>query len=104
MNISLTPQRSARLLLLAAREARPDAILMDLALPVLDGWEATRRLKADPATRDIPVIALTGHAVVAEARRAREAGCAQVLLKPAAPDVVLATLVRLIAARHAAGS
>jgi two-component system cell cycle response regulator DivK len=82
-----------------ARRLRPDAILMDLALPGLDGWEATRRLKADPATRGIPVIALTGHALVSHARRAREAGCDQVLLKPAAPDVVLTMLLRLIGTR-----
>ena len=59
----------------AARTARPDLILMDLALPYVDGWEATRRLKADPCTRDIPVIAFTAHVLQEDADRAREAGC-----------------------------
>ena len=54
---------------------RPDVIVMDLSLPGMDGWEATRRLKQDAATRDIPVIALTGHALTGSEHTAREAGC-----------------------------
>src|SRR3954447_5902583 len=69
-----------------ARRERPDLILMDLSLPVLDGWEATRRLKADAATRAIPVIALTAHAMRGEEERARACGCDDYLTKPIDED------------------
>jgi two-component system cell cycle response regulator DivK len=82
-----------------ARRELPDAILMDLALPRLDGWEATRQLKADPSTCHIPVIALTGHALSTHARRAEEAGCARVLIKPALPDEVVRA-VRLLISKN----
>lgn len=75
---------------------RPDVILMDLALPHLDGWEATKAIKADPRTRTIPVIALTGHALSSHARRATEAGCDRVLIKPALPDDVLKAVRQLM--------
>jgi CheY-like chemotaxis protein len=65
-----------------ARSSRPDLILMDLSLPIIDGWEATRRIKADPATADIPVIALTAHAMVEERERAMAAGCDDFDIKP----------------------
>ena len=65
-----------------ARTASPDLVLMDMSLPVLDGWEATRRLKSDPATRQIPVIALTAHAMSGDRDRAREAGCDDFDTKP----------------------
>lgn len=65
-----------------ARTERPDLILMDLGLPVLDGWEATKRLKADRHLRHIPVIAITSHAMMGEERRARLAGCDDFLSKP----------------------
>lgn len=58
-----------------ASSANPDLILMDLSLPVMDGWEATRRIKADAATQGIPVIALTAHAMAGDEQKAREAGC-----------------------------
>jgi CheY-like chemotaxis protein len=66
---------------MAAAE-RPDLILMDMSLPVLDGWEATRQLKADEATRGIPVIALTAHAMAEDEKRAREVGCDDYDTKP----------------------
>ncbi len=64
------------------RMEKPDLVLMDMSLPVLDGWEATRRLKAEPALRGIPVIALTAHAMAADERQAREAGCDDFDTKP----------------------
>lgn len=71
-----------------ARETLPDIILMDLSLPVLSGWEATRQLKEDARTRDIPVMALTGHVLPKHSERAREVGCDAFLAKPALPDTV----------------
>ncbi|MEW6322097.1 MAG: response regulator [Acidobacteriota bacterium] len=80
-----------------ARELQPDAVLMDLSLPGLDGWEATRRLKTDDATRHIPVVAVTGHDSPAAGAEARAAGCAAVVLKPALPDAVIAAIRRALA-------
>jgi CheY-like chemotaxis protein len=65
-----------------AKSSRPDLILMDLSLPIIDGWEATRRIKADPATANIPLIALTAHAMVEERERAMAAGCDDFDIKP----------------------
>ncbi len=69
---------------------RPDLIVMDLSLPVLDGWEATRRLKADPRTRAVPVIALTGHALAGHSQGAKDAGCDGFLAKPCLPQALAA--------------
>lgn len=66
----------------AARSGRPDLILMDLGLPVLDSWEATKRLKADPATQGIPIIALSAHAMPGDRSQAMEAGCDEYDTKP----------------------
>jgi two-component system cell cycle response regulator DivK len=65
-----------------ATSERPDVILMDMSLPVMDGWEATRRVKADPATRAIPVIALTANAMVEDREKAMAAGCDDFDTKP----------------------
>src|SRR5262245_20246932 len=65
----------------AARE-KPDIVLMDMSLPVLDGWTATRKLKEDPAIKSIPVIALTAHAMAADEQQARDAGCDDFDTKP----------------------
>lgn len=77
---------------------RPDVILMDLSLPVMDGWEATRRLKGDARTRGIPVVALTGHALDGHSREAQEAGCEAYVTKPCLPDALLREVQRVLKA------
>jgi CheY-like chemotaxis protein len=77
--------------------ARPDLILMDMSLPVIDGWEATRRLKADPTTRDIPIIALTAHAMASDREKALEAGCDAYETKPVELPSLLAAIEKLLA-------
>jgi two-component system cell cycle response regulator DivK len=76
----------------AARRERPDVVLMDLSLPVLDGWEATRRLKQAVETRAIPVIALSAHAMAGERERALEAGCDDYDTKPVDLERLLAKI------------
>jgi CheY-like chemotaxis protein len=77
----------------------PDIILMDLALPRMDGWEATRRLKTDERTRHIPIVALTGHALAGHAEGARQAGCDAFVTKPCLPDALVAEIQKMLAAR-----
>jgi two-component system cell cycle response regulator DivK len=80
----------------AAARHRPDVILMDLSLPGIDGWEATRRLKARPDTAAIPVIALTAHAMQGDEERARACGCDDYLTKPIDEDQLFTRLARLL--------
>jgi two-component system, cell cycle response regulator DivK len=82
-----------------AGSLRPDVILMDLSLPGIDGWEATRQLKADRLTRDIPIVAMTGHAGRRASEAARKAGCASFVLKPALPDQVVLEVKRALGTR-----
>jgi CheY-like chemotaxis protein len=77
-----------------AGSERPDLILMDLSLPVIDGWEATRRIKADTATAAIPVIAITAHAMSGDEEEARAAGCDDFMTKPIDEDLLFAKLRR----------
>jgi CheY-like chemotaxis protein len=80
---------------IALRE-RPDIILMDLEMPVIDGWEATRRLKGNPQTHDIPVIALSAHALAGEREKAMAAGCDEFDTKPIEFERLVATVRRLL--------
>jgi CheY-like chemotaxis protein len=84
-----------------AAALRPDLIVMDRLLPRLDGWEATRRLKKDPLTSQIPVVALTGHALAGHGR-ARSAGCDSFVTKPCIPADLEAEIRRVLAAKSGA--
>lgn len=78
----------------------PDVVVMDLAMPVLDGWEATHQLKTHPRTRDIAIVALTGHSSARDIRRAEDAGADVVLAKPCPPDMLLSVIERLLDQRY----
>jgi two-component system cell cycle response regulator DivK len=78
--------------LAAVAKRRPDLILMDIQLPVMDGYEATRRIKADPATSDIPVIVVTSYALSGDEAKARAAGCDDYVAKPYSPRALLAKI------------
>ena len=88
---------------MAAAE-RPDLILMDLEMPGVDGWAATRRLKADPQTRHIPIIALSAHALAGARETALAAGCDEFDIKPIEFDRLIATIRRLLDGREAVRS
>jgi two-component system, cell cycle response regulator DivK len=79
-----------------AFELMPDLILMDLSLPEIDGWEATRHLKNDPRTKRIPIVALTGHTLAGHSRDAKDAGCDAFLTKPCLPDALVLEIRRLL--------
>jgi two-component system cell cycle response regulator DivK len=83
--------------LIALAKRRPDLILMDIQLPILDGYEATRRIKADPAFRSIPVIAVTSYALTGDEQKAREAGCDDFIPKPYSPRQLLAKVRQYLA-------
>jgi two-component system cell cycle response regulator DivK len=75
---------------------KPDLILMDLSLPGMDGWEATRRLKADDRTKRIPIVALTGHALAGASEGAKRAGCDSFVTKPCLPDDLVVEVRRML--------
>ena len=82
--------------LAAVAKALPDVILMDLSIPGVDGWEVTRRLKADARTKPVPIIALTAHAMRGDEERARAAGCDHYLAKPISPKKVVAEVRKIL--------
>jgi two-component system cell cycle response regulator DivK len=83
-----------------ANSERPDLILMDLDLPVVDGWEATRRLKGNASTSKIPIIALTAHAMAGARERALAAGCDEFDIKPIDFDRLIGKIDQVLAKRH----
>jgi len=85
------------------QERRPDLILMDIQLPEVDGLTATRHLKADPATQDIPVVAVTSYAMKGDETRALEAGCSGYVTKPIEKTQFLDTVARLLPQSNASG-
>lgn len=87
--------------LLAALSERPDVIVMDLSLPHVDGWEATRRLKRDPRTSHIPIVACTAHVLGRSCERAVDAGCSAYLTKPCLPVELFAEVRRVLEQRAA---
>ena len=87
-----------------ASSAKPDLILMDMSLPVIDGWEATRRLKADPATKGIPIIAITSHAMAGDRRQALDAGCDDYDTKPVELDRLLGKISALLPKHEGSGA
>jgi two-component system cell cycle response regulator DivK len=82
-----------------AAELLPDLVVMDLSLPVMDGWEATRRLKSDERTRGILVLALTGHALGGHSEGARDAGCDGFVTKPCLPEDLVTEIRRMLEGR-----
>jgi CheY-like chemotaxis protein len=82
-----------------ARSEKPDIILMDMSLPIIDGWEATRRVKSDNAIRDVPVIGLTAHAMSGDREKALEAGCDDYDTKPVEFDRLITKIERLLSQR-----
>jgi two-component system cell cycle response regulator DivK len=81
-----------------AKSHRPDLILMDIQLPGIDGYEATRRIKAEPALKDVPIIAVTSYALTGDATKAYAAGCVGYVTKPYSPRELLATIRKHLAA------
>jgi CheY-like chemotaxis protein len=87
-----------------ARSEHPDLILMDISIPMIDGWEATRVLRRDPATRSIPIVALTAHAMDDDRERAAEIGFTSYLAKPVEPRAVVAEVRRWLGGSSSGGA
>lgn len=87
-----------------AREGQPALILMDISIPLIDGWEATRILKSDPATSEIPIIALTAHALATDRAKAQEVGCDGYLAKPCEPRRVVSEVERFLGTDRGSGT
>jgi CheY-like chemotaxis protein len=87
-----------------ARSEHPDLILMDISIPMMDGWEATRVLRRDPATRSIPIVALTAHAMDDDRERAAEIGFTSYLAKPVEPRAVVAEVRRWLGGSSSGGA
>jgi CheY-like chemotaxis protein len=83
-----------------AQSQSPDLIVMDMSLPEIDGWEATRHLKADPATRAIPILALTAHAMASDRQKAMDAGCDDYHTKPVDFESLVRSIEGFLEARH----
>jgi len=88
----LTEAENGEEALAAVSKQRPDLILMDIQLPIMDGYEATRRIKANPAWKDIPIIVVTSYALSGDEAKAREAGCDAYVTKPYSPRLLLAKI------------
>jgi CheY-like chemotaxis protein len=82
-----------------ARAEKPDLILMDISIPIIDGWEATQVLKRDPDTKHIPIIALTAHALASDREKAMEVGCDSYLAKPCEPKAVVSEVQKFLGSR-----
>ena len=91
----ITAADGAEGLRLVERE-RPDLILMDLSLPIVDGWEATRRIKADVELKQIPIIALSAHAMTGDEEKARQSGCDDYLSKPLDEDLLFTKIDKFL--------
>ena len=86
----------------AVSEARPELVLLDLSIPKIDGWTVARTLREDPSTADLPILALTAHAMKGDRERALEAGCSAYLSKPVSPRELRRRVEQLLAATRAA--
>ncbi len=93
----LTEAENGEQALAAVTKQRPDLILMDIQLPIIDGYEATRRIKADPTLKSIPIIAVTSYALSGEEAKARAAGCDDYVPKPYSPRHLLAKIRQYLA-------
>ena len=87
-----------------AKQHKPDLILMDIQLPILDGYEATRRIKADAALASVPIIAVTSYALAGDEAKTRAAGCDAYIAKPVVPRTVADTIQQLIGGRSESGA